>query len=121
MHAKGGKQDLSSPCCSSGKKKEAHAPDFKRPIKKVHESPIYSKTPRTGTPSLLACLLTFAVLGVGRGRDGGQAEEGGHKGGQEEEGEMGAHDDDEADVWNGLLCLCCVWGKEMAKSEITCA
>jgi hypothetical protein len=34
---------------------------------------------------------------------------------------MGAHDDDEADVWNGLLCLCCVWGKEMAKSEITCA
>jgi len=42
-------------------------------------------------------LLTFAVLGVGRRRDGSQADEGCHKG-QEEEGEMGAHDDEASRV-----------------------
>lgn len=57
-------------------------------------------------PSVLACILTFTILGISRGRDSGQAEEGGHKGGQHQEGEMGAHDDDDDE---GLLCACVVF------------
>lgn len=75
------------PRCFSGKK-GAHAPLIQTP----NQGQKAYNTHTTQAPVLLARLLTFAVLGVSRGRDGGQAEEGCHKGGQEEEGEMGAHD-----------------------------